>query len=106
MSFESTQGTYNEEKNQIILYENTYIVLKDGTSLKCDRLVWSGSDKDIIAEGNVRINRGAELDAQGDKVIISSSYEHFKLVGNTVSKVFDKNNSTAKKGTLLQWRNI
>ena len=102
MSFESTQGTYNEEKNQIILYENTYIVLKDGTSLKCDRLVWSGSDKDIIAEGNVRINRGAELDAQGDKVIISSSYEHFKLVGNTVSKVFDKNNSTAKKGTLLQ----
>ncbi|MBR1680814.1 LPS export ABC transporter periplasmic protein LptC, partial [bacterium] len=53
MSFESSQGTYNEEKNQIILYNETFIVIKGGISLKADRLVWSGSDKDIIATGNI-----------------------------------------------------
>lgn len=30
MSFESTKGTYNEKKGQIILYENTFVAIKDG----------------------------------------------------------------------------
>ena len=101
MSFESSKGTYNEEKGQIILYENTNIVIKDGTSLKCDRLVWSGSDKDIIAEGNVSINRNGELVTVGNEVIINPTYDHFKIRGKTVSKIFDKNGKS-KKGTLFQ----
>ncbi|MGN0018774.1 MAG: LPS export ABC transporter periplasmic protein LptC [Candidatus Gastranaerophilaceae bacterium] len=91
MSFQSTQATYNEVKNQIILYNNTYIVIKDGTSLRADRLIWSGSDKDIQAQGNIIINKNGELFATGDKVIISPDYSHFKIVGKTVSKIFDKN---------------
>lgn len=96
MSFESSQGTYNEQKNQIILYNNTFIVLKDGTSLKADRLIWSGSDNDIVARGNILINRNGELVATGDEVIINSDYNHFKLKGKTVSKVFDKNGKMKK----------
>ena len=53
MSFESSKGTYNEIKKQIIMYSNTHIVIKDGTSLYCDRLIWSGSDKNVRAEGNI-----------------------------------------------------
>lgn len=103
MSFESSKGTYNEEKNQIILYDNTYIVLKDGISLNADRLVWSGSDKDIIAKGNIRINKNGELTATGEEVIISSNYNHFTLKGKTTSKIFSKNNSNKdrKKGMLF-----
>jgi len=103
MSFESSQGTYNEEKSQIILYNNTYIVLKDGITLNADRLVWSGSDKDIVATGNIKINKNGELTAFGDEVIISPNYTHFKLKGKTISKIFDKNNSkkTEKKGFLF-----
>lgn len=105
MSFESSQGTYNEEKNQIILYNNTFIVLKDGTSLNADRLVWSGSDKDIIAKGNIKINRNGELVATGEEVIINSNYDHFILKGSTVSKIFDKKskvkNEQSTKGILF-----
>lgn len=97
MSFESSQGTYNEEKGQIILYNNTFIVLKDGTSLRADRLVWSGSDEDIVGKGNVRINRNGEIVATGEEVIISPDYNHFKLRGSTVSKIFEKK-SQDKKG--------
>ncbi len=103
MSFESSQGTYNEEKNQIILYNNTYIVLKDGITLNADRLVWSGSDKEIVATGNIKINKSGELTALGDEVIIDPDYSHFKLKGKTTSKIYDKNNNnkTKKKGLLF-----
>ncbi len=93
MSFESSKGTYNEKKGQIILYENTYIVLKDFTTLKANKLVWSGKDIPIIAEGNVRITRKTELLATARKVEISPDYNRFKIIGNAVSKVYnDKEN--------------
>lgn len=89
MSFESSRGTYNEVKKQIILYNNTHIVLKDGTSLRADRLIWSGSDKDVVAEGNIKINRNNELIATAQKAIINPDYSDFKIVGKTVTKLYD-----------------
>lgn len=88
MSFESSQGTYNEVKKQIILYNNTHIVIKDGTSIYADRLTWSGSDKDIVAQGNIKINRKNELIATANKAIISPDYSSFKIVGKTVTKLY------------------
>lgn len=88
MSFESSKGTYNEVKKEIILYNNTHIVIKDGTSLYCDRLTWSGSDKDVIAQGNIKINRNNELIATADKAIISSDYSKFKITGKTITKLY------------------
>lgn len=89
MSFESSKGTYNEVKKQVIMYNNTHIVIKDGTSLYCDRLTWSGSDKDIIAQGHIKINRNNELVATADKAVISSDYSSFKIIGKTVTKLYD-----------------
>lgn len=89
MSFESSKGTYNEEKKQIILYKDTHIVLKDGTSLYTDRLIWSGSDKDIIAQGNVRIIRTNQLVSTAQKAVISSDYGSFKIIGKTITKLYD-----------------
>lgn len=88
MSFESSKGTYNENKSQIILYEDTFIVLKDLTTLRADKLVWSGKDVPITAEGNVRITRNNDFIATASKVEISPDYGKFKIIGNTVSKVY------------------
>lgn len=88
MSFESSKGTYNEKKEQIILYDDTFIVLKDLTTLRANRLVWSGKDIPIVAEGNVRITRKSDLLSTAKKVEISPDYEKFKIIGNTVSKVY------------------
>ena len=89
MSFESSKGTYNEKKEQIILYEDTFIVLKDLTTLRANKLVWSGKDIPIVAEGNVRITRKSDLLATAKKVEISPDYNKFKIIGNTVSKVYN-----------------
>lgn len=89
MSFQSTNGTYNSVKKQITLYDDTFIVIKDGTTLEADRLVWSGNDKPIVATGKVRITRDNKLLTLADKVEISPDYSHFKITGNTVSKIFE-----------------
>jgi len=89
MSFESSKGTYNEVKKQIILYDNTHIVLKDGTSLFCDRLTWSGSDKDVVATGHIKINRNNELISTAQKAVITPDYADFKIIGKTVTKLYD-----------------
>ncbi len=88
MSFQSTNGTYNSVKKQITLYDDTFIVIKDGTTLEADRLVWSGNDKPIVATGKVRITRDNNLLTLADKVEISPDYTHFKVTGNTVSKLY------------------
>ena len=89
MSFESSKGTYNENKKQIILYEDTFIVLKDLTTLRANKLVWSGRDIPIIAQGDVRITRQDQFLATASKVEISPNYEQFTIKGNTVSKIYD-----------------
>lgn len=88
MSFESSKGTYNEQKKQIILYNDTHIVIKDGTSLYCDRLVWSGSNKEVVATGHIKIVRNNEMVAFAQKATIDPSYSKFKIVGHTVTKLF------------------
>ena len=92
MSFQSSKGSYDENSGVITLYENTYIVLKDETSLEADRLTWNGSDEDTIAEGNVRIKKSNEMNALADKCIISPGYEKFKIVGQTQTKIYGREN--------------
>lgn len=90
MSFQSSKGSYNEKLGTITLYEHTYIVLKDETSLESNRLTWAGSDKDTIAEGNVKIKKSKEMIALADKCIISPGYEKFKIVGQTQTKLYGR----------------
>ena len=90
MSFESSKGTYNENKEQIILYEDTFIVMKDLTTLKANRLEWSGRDVPIKAKGNVRVSRNKEFIATAEEMEISPDYDKFKLKGQVVSKVYEE----------------
>lgn len=90
MSFQSSKGAYNEKEGSITLYDNTYIVLKDETSLAADKLVWLGNDKETVAEGNVKIRKGKELLATSEKCIICAGYDKFKIVGKTQTKLFSE----------------
>ena len=89
MSFESSKGTYNSKDGDITLYEDTFIVLKDGITLNADKLHWINSDSPIIAEGHIKIKKGGQLLSTADKIEISPTYDSFKISGNTVSKVYE-----------------
>ena len=88
MSFQSSKGTYDENTGVIVLYENTYIVSKDGVSLNADKLTWSGNDKDTVAEGNVLIKKGKDMKATAEKGIIYPGYEKFKIIGKTRTEIY------------------
>lgn len=89
MSFKSSKGTYNSVGGDITLYEDTFIVLKDGITLSADKLHWINSDSPIVAEGHIKIQKGKELLSTADKITISPDYNRFKISGNTVSKVYE-----------------
>lgn len=88
MSFESTKGLYNEETQEIILYENVFVVLKDETSLKADKLIFHIRTKEIDVEGNVTINRKKSFKATAEKAKIDSEYSRFRIMGKTSSKIY------------------
>lgn len=89
MSFESSKGTYNANKKQIILYDNTNIALKDGILLIADKLVWAGNDVPVVASGNVKIKRNKDFYATASEAIINPDYQSFKINGNTESKIYE-----------------
>ena len=89
MSLTSSKGTYNSEKRDIILYDDTFIALKDGITLKADKLHWIDSNTPIVAEGHIEIQKGKELLSKADKIVISPDYDKFTISGNTVSKVYE-----------------
>lgn len=89
MSFESSKGTYNSKEGDITLYEDTFIVLKDGITLNADKLHWIDSHTPIVAEGHIKIQKGKELLSTAEKIVISPEYNSFKISGNTVSKVYE-----------------
>jgi len=89
MSFESTKGLYNEETQQIILYENVFVVLKDETSLKADKLTYDIKKKRLDVEGNVTINRKNSFKATAQKAVIDSNYSRFRIIGSTHSKIYN-----------------
>ena len=100
MSFQYSKGTYNEKTKEIILYENTYIVLEDSTSLNTDKLIWSGSDKDTLAEGHVVIKKNNEMVATAERGVISAGYEKFKIMGKTTTKLYDKDGNDSSESAL------
>lgn len=88
MSFQSSKGTYDENTGIITLYDNTYIVLEDGTSLNTDKLTWYGNDKETVAEGHVVIKKDKDMIATAQKGVIDAGYEKFRIIGKTNTKIF------------------
>ena len=88
MSFESTKGLYNEETQEIILYENVFVVLKDETSLKADKLIFHIKTKELDVEGNVTINKKKSFNAVAERAKIDSEYSRFRIIGKTTSKIY------------------
>ena len=88
LSFESTKGLYNEETQEIILYENVFVVLKDETSLKADKLTFDIKTKTLNVEGNVIINKKRSFNAKAERAVIDSEYSRFRIIGKTVSKLY------------------
>ncbi|MCR5260422.1 MAG: LPS export ABC transporter periplasmic protein LptC [Candidatus Gastranaerophilales bacterium] len=91
-SFESARGTYSETRKEIILYEKTLIVYKDGSNVSANQMSWAGSNADIIAQGNVRLELPSKVVVYADKATLSSDFKTLKVIGRTKTEIYDKGN--------------
>lgn len=89
MSLQSSKGTYNTETKVITLYEDTFIVLDGGITLNADKLTYVSSDEPVVAEGHIKVRKDNSLISTADKIVISPDYQNFKIMGHTVSKVYE-----------------
>jgi len=87
-SFKADKGTYNANNKQIILYDNVLLVYKDGTNIATERLIYSGKNQDIIAEGNVRIEKPDEAVIMGNKAVLNGDYSDFNIQGRTQTQFY------------------
>ena len=96
LSMESTKGTYDEAIKKVVLYEDTYIIYKDGTNVKANRFTWEGSDKDITATGNVRINRNGEITTYSNEAYLSNRMTNIRIKGRSKTELYSKGNFNGK----------
>ncbi len=90
LSMKSTKGTFDENSKKVVLYDDTYIIYKDGTNVTADRFVWKGKDEDITAQGNVVIRKYAELRTFSDKAVLSNKQTQIKIIGRSKTELYSK----------------
>ena len=87
-SFKADRGTYHTTKKEIILDSNVVLVYKDGTNIMTDRIVYLGRDKDIVASGNVRIEKPKEAIIYGGKAVLKGDLSDVHIEGRTQTKFY------------------
>ena len=88
-SFESARGTYNQTKKEIVLYERTLIVYKDGSNVSANKMTWSGKNSDITAEGNLRLELPSKVVVHAEKGVLSSDFKDLKVFGRTKTEIYE-----------------
>lgn len=87
-SFKADRGTYHTTKKEIILHQNVLLVYEDGTNISADRIEYRGKDTDIIANGNVRIEKPGEAVIMGNKGVLTKDYSDFHIEGRTKTQFY------------------
>ena len=96
LSMESTKGTFNEETKRVVLYENTYIIYKDGTNVRANRFTWQGNDKDIVAQGDVVIRKNNEIKTYRNEAYLGNSMKNIRIKGRSRTELYSKGNFDEK----------
>ena len=96
LSMESSKGTFDEATKKVVLYEDTFIIYKDGTNVKADRFTWQGNDKDIIAQGNVVIQRAGEIRTFSNEAILGNKMTNVRIKGRSKTELYSKGNFNEK----------
>lgn len=97
-SGKSTRGTYDTETKKVILYNDSYIVYKDGTSIQANLMEWEGKNKDVKAKDDVVIIKPNEFVIKSKKAVLTNNMTLFKVIGNVETKVYGK----GKSGNILK----
>ncbi|MBQ3642311.1 LPS export ABC transporter periplasmic protein LptC [bacterium] len=87
-SVKADNGTYNTANKAIMLSDNVILVYEDGTYIKTDRIRFEGKDSDIVAEGNIRIEKPNEAVIMGSRAVLKGDFSDFHIQGRTQTQFY------------------
>lgn len=87
-SFRADNGTYNSITKEIVLTNNVFLIYHNGANVKADRIEYAGKESDIIAQGNVRIEKPYEGIVMGAKAILKGDFSDFHIEGRTKTQFY------------------
>lgn len=87
-SFKANRGKYNSDSKEIELNDDIIMVYEDGTNIKAQTIEYKGKGQDIIAKGNVEIEKPDEAVIMGSKAVLSGNYKDFKIEGKTKTRFY------------------
>lgn len=96
MSFKADTGFLEENTMKVSLTSKALIVYKGGEYITADNVTWQGQNKEITAEGNLRLEKLNEIRISGGKAILSPDFSDFKISGKTKTELFNKNTKGSK----------
>ena len=96
VSFQSDKGKYDETSKKVTLNGNNLFVSKNGSQLFADELIWQGSDKDILANGNVQYIQEGKIITKAQKAVFNSQLTNFKVIGKASTKIYTDEESKKK----------
>lgn len=88
VSFKSNKGNYDEKTKKVILNGEILFVAKDGSQLYADEIIWQGSDKDILANGNIQFIQDNKIVTKAQKGVVDPSLSKFKVEGKTKTELY------------------
>lgn len=87
-SFRADNGSYNSVTKEIVLTNNVFLIYQDGTNIRADRIEYAGKESDIIAQGNIRIEKPYEGIVIGSKAILKGDFSDFHIEGRTKTQFY------------------
>jgi len=88
VSFKADEARFNDKTKRINLNKNAVVIYKDGTYISADSFVWEGTNKNIIATGNVKITKPSKATITGNNATLSNQMTNFKISGSTKTKLY------------------
>ena len=69
------------------------IAEENNISVLADHITYYSDTKTITAQGNVKINQNGKFIATADEAFVDSGFSVFKIKGNTVTRIYESNDS-------------
>lgn len=91
LSFESPKGIYYQKSKEVKLIGGSKAVTTDDISVIANEMHWISKKNQIIATGNVKINKSQQYETQSDGAIFyikDAVIRNFKIMGKAQTNVF------------------
>lgn len=90
LSFRAPAAFYDQQKKEVRLINGASAITENGVYVNADEMAWQGIEDQILAQGNVSINKSDRFLTLSDKAFFNKDFSSFKINGKSKTSVYQK----------------